>query len=1114
MKRPPGLWLLLSAGVLWLSFQNVYALRATELIFGKTTTTTTTTETAPEGEQKDGVSTENSEESENSIKSNLTGNPQLDYIFDPNLPRELNGYNLSSYPFYNSMPEDIDFKCDGLHDGFYASVPHKCQVYHHCLFGTRYDFLCANYTAFDQKTFICHFVSEVDCNNSRKYWHRNDALYQAATTTTQKPIPVVISPALTASARRPSPAVRRPKPSRRRPQYDYYDEEYDDDDGREDYYEEPPPRRRRKRPRPHRRRPIYEDDYEEYEDGGRYERRGSGRRNGDDDRKSSYDRRESDDRHNGDGDKKEYDSRNDRRDSEERHSGDDDKRSSDRKQSDDRRNRDDDRDYDRREIEDRRNREDDRRPYDRKEPERPHDRKESGDRRNREEERKSHDRKPYDRRESDDDNRKQHDQRNYDDRRYDDRPSEGKRYKEDRRRDHDDRVRYEKDEDDVRYDRDRERRKENDRRRRPDDDYRDDRDDRRPQDKRSGNDRRYEKRRPSDDEGPYERPRKSHRRPYDDDLYDDERDDNRRGHNRPRKNDNKDDIPDNKRSPEGEGTPLVKPNSSSSVFNQPRMPPRIRPPVPKNEQNKFVFKTTTEKPAPKKPDQDEEYYDYEDEPTTKRTTPRPSRKPDPEPSETRRPNKSNSERDEKRENRRPLGSASRPRIQMSRKPVTEPVDDYEEEKPRSRPHNRPRHDLDNRDSRIASNRNRPPAEDDFFESENERSTTPKPSSNSNKERNMPKFVPKEQRGRNEFRDRPKPEAVSSTTTTTTTTTTTPITTTKELPRERHEPVVKVVKRPFLPSRGGNPYSARGLQPVGAKALENSRNSSPAPQEPNISTKPVDYNDDVEFDTSRSEPKPVPKYNSETTKSTNYNEPRQNYKLVSASISSSEEPVNNYKVSTTEDYTTVQNGRRFPTSTEHKPNSFIINEQPVENYKRRPSVPDVSTKEPYETPYRTTEIKEPPPPEEKPFKPSPILIKVPVRLKYSNPISNDDDEEFRPVSNRPQSALRPNKNRNYDDPRTTEKAAIPERNPLDINENEYDVTLNDALNPTIPNLPIRNFPASFSPDNDYTYSSFQRPRYDVSLNQASENRYQVRAPSQRVETVQPYVNEEAKKIHKS
>lgn len=61
-------------------------------------------------------------------KSLLTGNPQKDYIFDPNLPRELNGYNLTDYPFYNAVPEDIAFKCDGLHDGFYASVPHKCQV--------------------------------------------------------------------------------------------------------------------------------------------------------------------------------------------------------------------------------------------------------------------------------------------------------------------------------------------------------------------------------------------------------------------------------------------------------------------------------------------------------------------------------------------------------------------------------------------------------------------------------------------------------------------------------------------------------------------------------------------------------------------------------------------------------------------------------------------------------------------------------------------------------------------------------------------------------------------------------------------------------------------------
>ena len=62
------------------------------------------------------------------LKRNLTGIPQIDYKFDPNLPRELNGYDLSDYPFFNKVPSNITFKCDGLKDGFYASVEHKCQV--------------------------------------------------------------------------------------------------------------------------------------------------------------------------------------------------------------------------------------------------------------------------------------------------------------------------------------------------------------------------------------------------------------------------------------------------------------------------------------------------------------------------------------------------------------------------------------------------------------------------------------------------------------------------------------------------------------------------------------------------------------------------------------------------------------------------------------------------------------------------------------------------------------------------------------------------------------------------------------------------------------------------
>lgn len=68
-----------------------------------------------------------------STRPPLTGNPQIDYKFDPNLPHELIGYDLSEYPFYNKLPKDLldpsfNFTCDGRHDGFYASIPHKCQV--------------------------------------------------------------------------------------------------------------------------------------------------------------------------------------------------------------------------------------------------------------------------------------------------------------------------------------------------------------------------------------------------------------------------------------------------------------------------------------------------------------------------------------------------------------------------------------------------------------------------------------------------------------------------------------------------------------------------------------------------------------------------------------------------------------------------------------------------------------------------------------------------------------------------------------------------------------------------------------------------------------------------
>lgn len=275
-------WLLVFAVIIALMVR-VDGLKATSLIFGRgpasttsttssptaatsttaasSTSTTTTVATAAADDDEE----EASDDQEAVTKAPLTGIPQVDYVWDPNLPRELNGYNLSHYPFLDSVPveEDIGFICDPkLHDGFYASVKYSCQLYHHCIHGIRYDFLCANYTAFDQKTFICHFASEVDCKNSPKYWFRNEPLYKATTTTTQKPaptLPTTAAPTTAASRVRPF----RPTVRRRRPQVDdYYDDEYEDE-----YYEERP---RRRKNRPRNRRPIYEDDYEEED---RFERR-------------------------------------------------------------------------------------------------------------------------------------------------------------------------------------------------------------------------------------------------------------------------------------------------------------------------------------------------------------------------------------------------------------------------------------------------------------------------------------------------------------------------------------------------------------------------------------------------------------------------------------------------------------------------------------------------------------------------------------------------------------------------------------------------------------------------------------------------------------------------
>lgn len=157
----------------------------------------------------------------------------IDYLRDPNRPRELKGFDLTDYPFYVKVPDDITFDCEDKKDGYYASVPHHCQLFHYCFAGARYDFLCANYTLYDQTTFTCRFANNVDCESSESYYYRNDDLWKETTTTSTTPEPK----------------------KKRKKEYDYeYEDEEDYDYTDEDEEAEEEERRRRPKRRRNRRR--------------------------------------------------------------------------------------------------------------------------------------------------------------------------------------------------------------------------------------------------------------------------------------------------------------------------------------------------------------------------------------------------------------------------------------------------------------------------------------------------------------------------------------------------------------------------------------------------------------------------------------------------------------------------------------------------------------------------------------------------------------------------------------------------------------------------------------------------------------------------------------------
>lgn len=420
------------------------------------------------------------------------------------------------------------------------------------------------------------------------------------------------------------------------------------------------------------------------------------------------------------------------------------------------------------------------------------------------------------------------------------------------------------------------------------------------------------------------------------DEYEDElpqSDDSRSYEDRPRKK-----PKGNKQHQESsDGRPIIK-STTGTIYDRPRVAPRINLPVPKNAADKFAYKaiggspttTTTTSPPPA---EEEEYEEYED-PLPKRSNNQGRR-----PSNEGKRNKSANE-DSKSQ---PSGSRLRPT-----KFEPEEVVEKTTAKPRYSP-------ARNRHRQSSTSKRKPPVSQEYEDEEysDEDVQEKRPSQKNEK----------------------KP------TTTTTARTTTTTTTTEPPKKEKHEPIMRIIKRPFLPSRGGSPYSARGLQPVGLKAVDKS----------------------------------VPENEAEEDRSEN--------------LDAEEE------------------------------GDYIEEERPAKS-KEDSDNDDQNSRKPY-------------------FKPSPVLYKVPMRQKYTQP-SAEAQELIDSEPSRQQTY----KTKEFTGPRTTQKPKLAEKNPLDLNE--YDVTLNDALNPTLPNLPVRAFPTGFSSASDYNYNTFSRPRYVIDPNYVNLN----------------------------
>ncbi|XP_036342928.1 putative mediator of RNA polymerase II transcription subunit 12 [Rhagoletis pomonella] len=104
----------------------------------------------------------------------MSGNTQQQFDLRHTIP----GEPEVDYPIYSEVPS-TSFECTGKHEGYYADMETRCQVFRICTHTARsihgFGFLCPNGTLFSQKNFVCDWYRNVNCDESEQYFSKNSA---------------------------------------------------------------------------------------------------------------------------------------------------------------------------------------------------------------------------------------------------------------------------------------------------------------------------------------------------------------------------------------------------------------------------------------------------------------------------------------------------------------------------------------------------------------------------------------------------------------------------------------------------------------------------------------------------------------------------------------------------------------------------------------------------------------------------------------------------------------------------------------------------------------------------------------------------------------------------